>query len=95
MAAGGAQVLMFSTGVGTPLGHAVAPVVKVASNSVTARRMSDFIDLDAGSIADGRPIREVADELLDLLLAVCNGHQTKAERNGCREFAVSRIGPTY
>jgi len=95
MAAGGAQVMMFSTGVGTPLGNPVAPVVKVASNSPMARRMSDFIDLDAGQIAEGRPIHEVARELLDLLLAVCSGQRTKAECNGCREFAVSRVGPTF
>jgi altronate dehydratase large subunit len=95
MAAGGAQVMMFSTGVGTPLGNPVAPVIKVASNSPMARRMSDFIDLDAGQIAEGRPIHEVARELLDLLLAVCSGHRTKAEHNVCREFALSRIGPTY
>ncbi len=95
MAAGGAQVMMFSTGVGTPLGNPIAPVIKVASNSAMARRMGDFIDVDAGRIVDGEPIEQVADELLELLLGVCNGRPVKAERNGCREFAINRIGATY
>ncbi|MHC4178626.1 MAG: UxaA family hydrolase, partial [Planctomycetota bacterium] len=95
MAAGGAQVMIFSTGVGTPLGNPVAPVIKVASNSAMARRMSGFVDVDAGKIIDGEPIETVTDELLDMLLAVCNGLPVKAEHNGCREFAINRIGPTY
>ena len=95
MAAGGAQVMLFSTGLGTPLGNPVAPVIKVASNSRTARRMSDFIDFDAGTIVDGEPREDVADRLFKLLLDVCNGSPVKAERNGCREFAINRIGATY
>ena len=95
MAAGGAHLMLFSTGLGTPLGNPVAPVIKVASNSAMAGRMSDFVDLDAGRIIDGEPIDSVAGELLELLLAVCNGRPTAAERNGCREFAVSRIGATF
>ncbi len=95
MAAGGAHLMMFSTGVGTPLGNPVAPVIKIASNSAMAGRMRDFIDLDAGRISNGEPIEHVAEQLLELLLAVCQGQPTKAERNGCREFAINRIGATY
>ncbi|HUT12234.1 MAG TPA: UxaA family hydrolase [Thermoguttaceae bacterium] len=95
MAAGGAGVMIFSTGMGTPLGHPVAPVIKVASNSAMAARMADYIDLDAGRILAGRPMQHVADDLLRLLLEVCNGQPTKSERNACREFAISRIGMTY
>ncbi len=95
MAAGGAHAIVFSTGLGTPLGHPVAPVIKVATNSATAKRMGDFVDVDAGTVLDGRPIERVGEELLRLLAAVCNGRESKAERNLCREFAVNRVGATY
>jgi len=95
MAAGGCQAMLFTTGVGTPLGNPVAPVVKIASNSGMFGRMRAFMDLDAGGVIAGRPLAAVADELFDFLLAVCSGRLTAAERNRCREFAVNRIGPTY
>ena len=94
MVAGGAQVVLFTTGVGTPLGNPVAPVIKIATNSRMYERMKDFIDLDAGRIIQGMPLRAVADELFEALLAVCNGRATAAERNECREFAINRVGPT-
>jgi len=94
MAAGGAQVVLFTTGVGTPVGNPVAPVIKIATNTRTFESMRDFMDLNAGRIIEGEPLTAVADELHDLLLAVCNGRQTAAERNECREFAINRVGPT-
>ncbi len=95
MVAGGATLVLFTTGVGTPLGNPVAPVIKISSNSALAERMSDYVDLDAGRIIDGFPLEDVADELWNLLLATATDHPTAAERNGCREFAINRIGPTY
>ncbi len=94
MAAGGAQVVLFTTGVGTPLGSPVCPVIKIATNSRTYERMADFMDFNAGRIVEGAPMPQLADELFELLVAVCNGRQTAAERNRCREFAVNRIGAT-
>lgn len=94
LAAGGSHVVLFTTGVGTPLGSPVAPVVKIASNTRMAGRMADFIDLDAGRVVSGASAAAVADELFALLLDVCNGRETAAERNDCREFAVNRIGTT-
>ncbi len=95
MAAGGAQCMLFSTGVGTPLGNPVAPVLKIASNSAVARSMADYIDLDAGRIIEGAELEAVGDALFELLIATCNGQPSAAERNRCREFAVNRIGPTF
>ncbi|MFP4052732.1 MAG: UxaA family hydrolase [Phycisphaerae bacterium] len=95
MVAGGATLVLFTTGVGTPLGNPVAPVIKISSNSALAGRMSDYVDLDAGRIIDGVPLEEVAEDLWSLLLKTAGGQQTAAERNGCREFAINRIGPTY
>jgi altronate dehydratase large subunit len=95
MVAGGAHLVLFTTGVGTPVGNPVAPVVKISSNARMYQRMSDFMDVDAGKIVGGTPVQTVADEMFELLLNVCNGTQTATEVNRCREFAVNRIGPAF
>jgi len=95
MAAGGATLVLFSTGVGTPLGCAVAPVVKIASNTPMAQQMADYIDLDAGAMIEGTPMDELAERLWNKVLLTANGTPTCSERNGCHEFAINRIGPTY
>jgi len=95
MVAGGAHVVLFTTGLGTPLGHPVAPVIKIASNNKVFSNMNDFMDITAGSVIDGEALSDVADRIFELLIRVCNGEQTCSERNGCREFAMNRIGPTF
>ncbi|MHC4351901.1 MAG: UxaA family hydrolase, partial [Planctomycetota bacterium] len=95
MVAGGANLVLFTTGVGTPVGNPVAPVVKISSNTRMYQRMSDFIDIDAGKIVGGTRVETVADEIFEFLLDVCNGTRTATEINKCREFAVNRIGPTF
>jgi len=77
----GANIVLFTTGLGTPTGNPVAPVVKIATNSDVARRMSDIIDFNTGSVLDGNTsIQESADELLDEVLRVASGEvATKAE----------------
>lgn len=95
MVAGGAHLALFTTGVGTPVGNPVAPVVKISSNTKMYRRMSDFIDIDAGKIIAGARVETVADEMFEFLIDVCNGTQTATEVNNCREFAVNRIGPAF
>jgi len=90
MTAGGAQIAVFTTGRGTPTGSAVIPVIKVATNSHTASRMQDNIDLDAGRILDGEEtLRSMGRGIYEMVLAVAEGALTKAERLGHREFAVS------
>ena len=95
MAAGGANLILFTTGTGTPVGNPVAPVIKISSNTKMFQRMSDFIDIDAGRIIGGTQVDVVADEMFDFIIDVCNGRQTAAEVNNCREFSVNRIGPTF
>jgi altronate dehydratase large subunit len=95
MVAGGAHLVLFTTGVGTPVGNPVAPVIKISSNTKMYERMSDFIDIDAGKIVEGTRVEAVADELFEFLLNVCNGAQTATEINNCREFAVNRIGSAF
>jgi altronate dehydratase large subunit len=95
MLAGGAQVVVFSTGRGSPVGSAVAPVVKVSTNTALFERMPDDMDLDAGTvISRGARIEDVGAELLELIVRTASGEVTAAERNGHREFAIHRIGPT-
>jgi len=95
MVAGGANLVLFTTGVGTPVGNPVAPVVKISSNTKMYQRMSDFIDIDAGNIIEGTRVEAVAEEMFEFLLNVCNGTQTATEVNKCREFAINRIGPAF
>jgi altronate dehydratase large subunit len=91
MAAGGAQVAVFTTGRGTPTGSPILPVIKVATNSATAQRMQDNIDLDAGRILEGEETLEsMGQKIYETILAVAQGALTKAELLGHREFAVSR-----
>jgi len=95
MLAGGAQVVAFSTGRGSPIGSSVAPVVKVSTTTALYERMTDDMDLDAGVIlSHGTPVNEVGAQLLELIVRVASGELTAAERNGHREFAIHRIGPT-
>jgi altronate dehydratase large subunit len=95
MVAGGAHVVLFTTGVGTPLGNAVAPVIKIAATSRTFAGMRDFMDIDAGRIITGTPMEAVAGDILDFLVRVCRGAPTATETNRCREFAINRLGPSF
>ena len=94
LAAGGANLIAFTTGRGSAIGFPTVPVIKIASNSHTFRAMRDNMDVNAGSIADGdRTIDEVGREILELMLAVASGQRTCAERLGHQEFVPWRIGP--
>jgi len=94
--AGGAQVLVFTTGRGTPTGTPIVPVIKVATNSAIFQRMRDNFDLDAGTvIGEGETLASVGRRIYDEVLAVANGKQTRAEALGHREFAIARIGLTF
>lgn len=72
--AAGAQIVLFTTGLGTPTGNPVAPVIKISSNSALAARMPDIIDIDAGGIIEGREsIQECGERILDYIIAVASG----------------------
>jgi altronate dehydratase large subunit len=95
MVGGGAQVVVFTTGLGTPTGNPVAPVIKVTGNARTARQMADNIDLDvSGIMDDSETLDAAADRLFADVLAVASGRETAAERLGHREFAIHRRNPT-
>lgn len=95
MVGGGAQVVVFTTGLGTPTGNPIAPVLKITGNGRTAHRMADNIDLDvSGVIDESVTLAEAADRLFAEVLAVASGKLTAAERLGHREFAIHRRNPT-
>ena len=78
---------MFTTGRGTPTGHALAPVLKVTGNRDTFERMHDNIDIMEGT----RTIEEAGERLLKEVIEVCNGKMTKAEAYGFSDIAVDHI----
>jgi len=88
MVGSGANVLAFSTGLGTPTANAIAPVLKISTNTQLAERMPDIIDLNAGGIIRGEEsIDQVGQRLLDLVVSTASGeYQTKAERLGQEDF---------
>ena len=95
MAAGGAQLCVFTTGRGTPLGNAICPVIKVCGNAATVGQMADNVDLSTAPLTEGLADREeLAAQLLQLVIDVCNGRLTSAEIIGHQEFAIHRVGPT-
>ena len=77
----GANVVLFTTGLGTPTGNPIAPVVKIATNSSLAQRMADIIDIDAGGIISGETtIEKMGETILDRVVQVASGEtRTKAE----------------
>ena len=90
----GANIVLFTTGMGTPTGNAIAPVLKVATNTQMATRMADIIDIDAGSIITGdSTIQQVANAMLETMIDVASGRQhTKAELNGQYDFIPWKRG---
>ena len=91
MAAGGAQICVFSTGRGTALGNPIMPVIKLTGNSGTFKKMEDNIDFDASRyISREKTIEELRDELYDLVLETMCGRTTKSESLGICEIAVMR-----
>jgi altronate hydrolase len=90
----GASLVLFTTGLGTPTGNPIAPVIKVATNSTLAERMGDIIDFDAGPIVTGEAtIAGCAEKLLELSIEVANGERfTKAELLGQNDFIPWKRG---
>ena len=80
MVGSGANMVLFTTGLGTPTGNPIAPVVKISSNTQLATKMSDIIDIDTGGIITGeKSIEEMADEMLEFIINVASGDiKTKA-----------------
>jgi len=95
MVAGGAQIVVFTTGRGTPLGFPLAPVLKLTANAGTWAAQRDDLDLDASGLIDGTvQMEELARALLERLWAVLAGQPTAAEILGPGEIAIHRLART-
>ena len=95
--AGGANMIVFTTGRGSAYGCAPSPSLKLATNSELWQRQEDDIDLNCGEIADGAAtIEQVGERLLELILATASGERTKSERFGYgqSEFVPWQLGAT-
>lgn len=90
----GASVVLFTTGLGTPTGNPIAPVVKLSTNSELAQRMPDIIDVDTGSIISGeKSIQQMGEAILDLTIQVASGDvHTKAEQKAQEDFIPWKRG---
>lgn len=96
MVAGGATVIVFSTGRGTPTGSPIAPVIKITGNADTYNNMSDNIDINAGKIiTEGASIKDIGEEAFNLMVEACNGKKTKAEALGHKEFGIYKVSGTF
>ncbi len=94
LAAGGCNLIAFTTGRGSAIGFPTIPVIKIATNSPMYRGMTGNMDINAGAIADGeKTVQRVGREIFDLMLEVASGHRTCAEKLGHKEFVPWRIGP--
>jgi len=90
----GANVVLFTTGLGTPTGNPIAPVVKLATNSALVRRMPDIIDVDTGAVISGdKTIEQMGEDVLEFVIQVASGKiRTKAEGKGQEDFIPWKRG---
>ncbi len=95
LAASGSQLMFFSTGRGTPAGFPALPVIKVASNSRIYEAMKEDMDVNAGSLVEGKPLDELRAEMIELMIRVINGEKTKAEMNGMEVFTFMTVHPPF
>lgn len=96
MVAGGSQIVIFTTGRGTPTGNPLAPVIKITGNSNTFEKMKANIDINAGGIVSGdKTIDEVGKEIFNEIIKVANGKTTKAEQLGHKEFSIYKKASTF
>jgi altronate hydrolase len=92
--AAGASIVLFTTGLGTPTGNPIAPVVKISTNSTLAERMADIIDFDTGPIIEGKAsIDQMGEAILELVTRVASGEvKTKAELLAQNDFIPWKRG---
>ena len=95
MIAGGANMIVFTTGRGSCFGCKPVPTIKIATNTPMYNKMQDDMDINAGKILDGATVEEVGEEILEKIISVASGEKTKSEAQGIgdEEFCPWVSGP--
>ena len=93
LAAAGCQMVLFTTGRGTPFGTFI-PTMKISTNSTLFQRKPNWIDFNAGRLAEGTPMADVLSDFIAKVIAVANGEPTRNEANGYSEIAIFKNGVT-
>lgn len=93
LAASGAQIILFTTGRGTPFASPV-PTVKLSSNTPLYTRKRNWIDFNCGTLAEGVPLGQLSDELFSYVLQVASGMRVKSEISGFHDMAIFKQGVT-
>ena len=93
LTAAGAHIILFTTGRGTPFGAPV-PTVKISTNTALFEKKGNWIDFNAGTVAQGEDLDHAGDRLLDFVLEIASGKKTHAEERGAREIAIFKDGVT-
>ena len=93
LAASGCQIVLFTTGRGTPFGSFV-PTMKISTNTPLYEAKPSWIDFNAGVLAQGEPMEDVAARFIDFVLAAASGEMVNNEKHGIREIAIFKQGVT-
>ena len=93
LAASGCQIVLFTTGRGTPFGSFV-PTMKISTNTPLYEKKGSWIDFNAGVLAEEEPMADVAARFIDFVLAAASGAPVNNEKNGWREIAIFKQGVT-